>query len=218
MVKAVLFDMDGLMFDTERLAIDAWNYAGKLMGYNITEEIVKKTCGLDIENTKHIFLDCLGQKFDFYACREIRVKYAMKYIAEKGLPIKLGLIDLLSFLKTNNYRTSIVTSTERDKVEYYMNSVNILQYFDELVTGDMVERGKPEPDIYLKAIEAVCVKPNECIALEDSPIGIESAYKAGAKPVMIPDLLEPDEQTNKMLYAILPSLLDVISLLNNQLE
>lgn len=216
MIKAVVFDMDGVMFDTERLVIDAWGHAGKQMGLNITKDFVIKTCGLNIEDTRQAFLGCFGNDFDFYACRRIRIEYMTRYIADNGIPVKPGLIELLDFLQTNHYRMTIATSTEKEKVEYYLRMANISSFFSRIVCGDMIERGKPEPDIYLKAVEVLGVSPGNCIALEDSPAGILSAYSAGTKPVMIPDLVEPDEQINKMLFARLPTLLNVIDLLKKQ--
>jgi HAD superfamily hydrolase (TIGR01509 family) len=216
MIKGIIFDMDGLMFDTERLVIKAWDFAGKQMGYSITKDIVIKTLGLNTENTRRVFIEHLGNNFDFYVFRKIRVDYMTDYIDKNGIPIKTGLIELLDFLKSNHYKMTVATSTEKEKTEYYFKKANISYYFDDIVCGDMIERGKPEPDIYLKASKIIGVAPNECLALEDSPIGILSAYRAGMKPVMIPDLVKPNEETNKILYAKLPTLFDVIELLNNQ--
>ena len=216
MIKGIIFDMDGLMFDTERLVIKAWDFAGKQMGYSITKDIVVKTLGLNTENTRRVFIEHLGNNFDFYVFRKIRVDYMTDYIDKNGIPIKTGLIELLDFLKSNHYKMTVATSTEKEKTEYYFKKANISHYFDDIVCGDMIERGKPEPDIYLKASKIIGVAPNECLALEDSPIGILSAYRAGMKPVMIPDLVKPNEETNKILYAKLPTLFDVIELLNNQ--
>ena len=216
MIKGIIFDMDGLMFDTERLVIKAWDFAGKQMGCSITKDIVIKTLGLNTENTRRVFIEHLGNNFDFYVIRKIRVDYMTDYIDKNGIPIKTGLIELLDFLKSNHYKMTVATSTEKEKTEYYFKKANISYYFDDIVCGDMIERGKPEPDIYLKASKIIGVAPNECLALEDSPIGILSAYRAGMKPVMIPDLVKPNEETNKILYAKLPTLFDVIELLNNQ--
>lgn len=216
MIKGIIFDMDGLMFDTERLVIKAWDFAGKQMGCSITKDIVIKTLGLNTENTRRVFIEHLGNNFDFYVFRKIRVDYMTDYIDKNGIPIKTGLIELLDFLKSNHYKMTVATSTEKEKTEYYFKKANISYYFDDIVCGDMIERGKPEPDIYLKASKIIGVAPNECLALEDSPIGILSAYRAKMKPVMIPDLVKPNEETNKLLYAKLPTLFDVIELLNNQ--
>jgi len=216
MIRGIVFDMDGLMFDTERLVIKAWNFAGKQKGYNITEDIVVRTLGLNAENTRHIFLEQLGNDFDYDAIRRVRIDYVTDYIEKNGIPIKTGLTELLDFLKSNHYKMTVATSTDKEKAKYYFQKANISNYFDEIVCGDMIERGKPEPDIYLKASEIIGVSPDECIALEDSIMGILSAYRAGMKPVMIPDIVKPNGEISKILYANLPTLLDVIKLLNNQ--
>jgi len=214
MIKAVIFDMDGLMFDTERLSLDGWSHAGVQLGYDIKKDVVIKTCGLSNENTKRVFLKNFGNDFDYDASRKIRTDYMMKYIIDHGMPVKPGLMELLEFLRSNHYKMAIASSSEREKVEFYLKTANISGYFDKMVTGDMIKRGKPEPDIYLKAVEILGVAADECIALEDSPLGILSAYRAGIKPVLIPDLVEIDEQTEKIIYAKLTSLSDVIDLLN----
>ena len=216
MIKGIVFDMDGLMFDTERLSAEGWAFAGKQMGLDITENIIVKALGLSIENTKRVFLNELGEAFDFSAARKIKVDYMTSYIENNGLPMKTGLIELLDYLTVNHFKITVATSTERERAQYYFDKAGISKFFDKIVCGDMIERGKPEPDIYLTASGIIGVDPYECLALEDSPMGILSAYRAGMKPVMIPDLLQPDEGTNRLLYAKLPTLLDVIELLSIQ--
>lgn len=216
MIKGIAFDMDGLMFDTERLAVEGWTFAGKQMGINISEDIVIKTLGLNIENTKHVLLNNLGEAFDFSAARKIRVDYVTSYLENNGIPIKMGLIELLDYLYSSHYRITVATSTERERAQYYLNKAGISKFFNKIVCGDMIEQGKPEPDIYIRASEIIGVPPHECLALEDSPLGILSAYRAGMKPVMIPDLIQPNEEVNNLLYAKLPTLFDVIKLLSVQ--
>jgi len=216
MIKGIAFDMDGLMFDTERLAVEGWVFAGKQMGLNISKDIIIKTLGLNIEDTKRILFNNLGEAFDFSAARKIRVDYVTSYVENNGIPIKTGLIELLDYLYSNHFKITVATSTERERAQYYINKAGISKYFNKFICGDMIKRGKPEPDIYLRASEIIGVNPYECLALEDSPLGILSAYKAGMKPVMIPDLLQPNDETNSLLYAKLPSLFDVIELLSIQ--
>lgn len=216
MIKGIVFDMDGLMFDTEHLVAKGWAFAGKQMGINITEAMAIKTLGLNAGDTNRVLIQELGEAFDLSATRKIRVDYVTSYIEDNGIPMKTGLFELLDYLKMNHYKITVATSTERDRAQYYFNKAGISKYFNQIVCGDMIERGKPEPDIYLRASEIIGVNPNECLALEDSPMGILSAYRAGMKPVMIPDLLQPDEETNSLLYAKLPTLLDVIALLSIQ--
>lgn len=216
MIRGIVFDMDGLMFDTERLVIKGWDFAGKQTGYNISEEIVIKTLGVNAEDTRHIFLEQFGRDFDYDAIRKIRIDFVTDYIEKNGIPVKTGLIELLDFLKANHYKMTVATSTERERANYYFRKANVSDYFDDIVCGDMIKRGKPEPDIYLKACEIIGLPAEECLALEDSTTGILSAYRAGMKPVMIPDIVKPNEETCKILYAKLSTLLDVIELLNNQ--
>ncbi len=213
MIKAVVFDMDGLMFDTERLVRIAWDHAGRQMGYDIPSDLFSLTAGMDIPNTRRIFVQRLGGDFDFFACRKLRVDYMMQYILDHGLPVKRGLYELLDFLKGNGYDMAIASSTEADKVEFNLAKAGVSHYFSHLVCGGMVPRGKPAPDIYLKAVELLGLEPGECIALEDAPAGILSAYRAGLRPVMVPDLVEPDEATDRILYAKVSSLSDVVGLL-----
>jgi len=216
MIKGIVFDMDGLMFDTERLVAKGWAFAGKQMGLDITEAMAIKTLGLNAGDTNRVIVDELGEEFDLTATRKIRVDYVTSYIENNGIPVKTGLFELLDYLKMNHYKITVATSTERDRAQYYFNKAGISKYFNQIVCGDMIERGKPEPDIYLRACEIIEVNPTECLALEDSPMGILSAYRAGMKPVMIPDLLQPNEEINGLLYAKLPTLLDVIELLSTQ--
>lgn len=216
MIKGIVFDMDGLMFDTERLAIEAWTFAGKQIGLNITEDMVIKTLGLNTEDTNRVLIEELGTDFDLSATRKIRVNYVTSYIENNGMPVKTGLIELLDYLNRNDYKIAVATSSEKETALFNFNKAGISKFFDRIVCGDMIEQGKPEPDIYLRASEIINVDPSECLALEDSPTGILSAYRAGMKPVMIPDLLQPDEGTNRLLYAKLPTLLDVIDLLAGQ--
>lgn len=152
---------------------------------------------------------------DFNALRKIRVDYVTDYIEKHGIPLKTGLFELLNYLKSNHYKITVATSTESEKARYYFENAGIANYFDGIVCGDMINRGKPEPDIYLKASEILGFSPNECLALEDSPSGVLSAYRAGMMPVMIPDLIQPDEETRKILFAEMPTLFNVIGLLNN---
>ena len=216
MIKGVVFDMDGLMFDTERLAIEAWTFAGKQIGLNVTEDMVVKTLGLNTEDTNRVLIDELGTDFDLSATRKIRIDYVTSYIENNGMPVKTGLVELLDYLNRNDYKIAVATSSEKETALFNFNKAGISKFFDKIVCGDMIKRGKPEPEIYLRACEIIGIDPSECLALEDSPMGILSAYRAGMKPVMIPDLLQPDEGTNKLLYAKLQTLHDVIELLSVQ--
>lgn len=213
MIKGVVFDMDGLMFDTERLSRDAWIYAGEQIGRDITEEICAITTGLNAEDTKKAFMSYFGEDFDFSTARNIKLDYMFKNIEDKGMPVKTGLPELLEYIEQNHYKVTVATSSDRKRAEYYFEKANISKYFNEIVCGDMIKHGKPAPDIYIKACEILGLEPSECIALEDSLLGIISAHSAGLAAVMIPDLIQPNENIDKLLYAKVPTLLGVPDLL-----
>lgn len=214
MIKGIVFDMDGLMFDTERLSVRAWSFAGAQAGYRITEELVARTIGLDLSISRRIFKECLGEELDFDALRKIKIGYSKDAIEKYGMPLKPGLRELLRYLKNNGYKAAVASSTEAARVAYYFEKAGITGFFDGVVCGDAVQNGKPAPDIYLRAGELLGLPPAECLALEDSPAGIVSAHGAGMKPVFIPDLVASDETAEKIAFAKLGSLFDVISLLD----
>lgn len=210
MIKAVIFDMDGLMFDTEHLSVQAWQYAGKQLGYDITEQMIYETFGLSEENARFVYEKYFGEKMDYRTMLKERIQYAQNYIIQNGIPIKKGLLELLNYLKQNQYDMTVATSSTKERAYHYFHLGGIEHFFHKIVTGDMISHGKPEPDIYLKACEILSKKPEECIALEDSYNGIIAAYRAGVLPIMIPDIMKPDIEIKKLLFAELSSLTDVI--------
>ena len=214
MIRGVVFDMDGLMFDTERLAQQGWSYAGAQAGVDIPIELIRSIVGLDAEGSKRVFLDALDLDLDFAAFRKTRLDYVKDYIEEHSVPQKPGLVELLEYLRCHQYRIVVATSTESARANYYLEKTGLGHFFDSIICGDSVVTRKPAPDIYLKACESIHTNPGECLALEDSPIGILAAHRAGMKPVMIPDLVQPDEETKKLLFSQLSTLLDVIDLLD----
>ena len=137
-----------------------------------------------------------------------------KYISEKGIDTKPYAEYLLKYLKDNGYKTAIATATALERTEKYLKQVGLYKYFDKIICASMVKKGKPEPDIYLKAAESLELMPCECIALEDSKNGIISASSAGCKTVMVPDLDGPDEEILSMTYSVAANLKEVINLLN----
>ena len=132
------------------------------------------------------------------------------HIAQHGVPVKAGVRELLAFLRESGISVALATSTARPLAEKYLRQTEIIGYFDQIVTGDMVKNGKPAPDIYLMACEMLGTAPAEAIAVEDSYNGIRSAHAAGMIPVMVPDLLVPTAEMQALSGAILPSLTDVI--------
>ncbi len=200
LIKGVIFDMDGLMLDTEKLLMRFWIQSAKEHGFNMKPEHVLSIRSLAGEYAAPKLQNIFGEGFNYHLIRNRRIELMKKYIEENGVEKKPGLDILLKYLKNNSYKTAVATATEKSRADVYLKSVGIIDYFDKFVCNAMVEKGKPAPDIYLKACEELSLKPCQCIALEDSPNGIASAYNAGCLAVMVPDLSQPDSETQKMLY------------------
>lgn len=210
-IKAIIFDMDGVMFDTERLYEEAFAMIAKKWGYEseVTEEFIKSFKGKKKEAIKVMYKTLLdkvsvertGKEFDADEHIKQVLEYLDNYIENNGMPIKNGLIELLQYAKINNIKIAIGTSEKFERVQFYLNKANINKdIFDAIICGDMVEKGKPAPDIYLKACEKILVNPENTIVCEDAPNGILAAYSAGTKPVMIIDLIEPTHEVKKLLF------------------
>ncbi len=179
MLNDAIFDMDGLMIDTEKLLVKFWRQSAREFGYNMTVQNVLDIRSLSRKYAVPKLRGIFGEQFDFEGVRARRIEQMNAYIDEHGFEVKKGLFELLDYLRSHSFKIAVATATDRKRTEMYLNRINALDYFDEIVCGDMVKNGKPEPDIYLTAAEALGLRPNECAALEDSPNGIISAKRAG---------------------------------------
>lgn len=208
-MKAVIFDMDGLMFDTERVFIGAWDYAGEKMGLGKAGYMLFRTLGLNTQGSNQQWRMEFGEDVDTDAMWAYSKEYMDDYYSKYAVSVKPGLYDLLTYLKCQGYKLAVASSTKREKVEKHLCSTNVRHYFDVVIAGDMVEKSKPEPDIYLMAAAALGVKPEECYALEDSRNGLLSAHAAGCKAIMVPDLWQPDDVVKQFILGPFESLLQV---------
>lgn len=213
MLRGVIFDMDGLMFDTEALNMRSWMEAGRKFGYDITEDMIHAHIGANLARTRELMAEHCGADFPFDDVRAERIRLSFDYISENGMPEKSGLNELLSWIDANGIKSAIATSSERSFVDYYLSHSTITHKFDAVVTGDMVKRSKPAPDIFLKAVEELNLTPADCVVLEDSHSGIRAAHASGARPIMVPDLLPPVPEIASLAYRVVNSLNDVIALL-----
>lgn len=212
-IAAVIFDMDGLMFDTEALNLRGWVAAAKKHGFEISESVIHRHIGANLTATRRIMEEQMGPSFDFDAVRADRVAYSFGEIEKHGMPEKPGLRELLKWLREQGIPTALATSSERRFVEFYMAHSNLGHPFNATVTGEQITRGKPEPDIFLKAAELLGVRPEGCVVLEDSYHGIKAAHAAGMRPIMVPDLLPPTPEIEPLLYRKADTLADVIPVL-----
>ncbi len=208
-MKAFIFDMDGLMFDTERVFIGAWDYVGEKMGLGKTGYMVLRTLGMNTEACNQVWRDAFGDDVDIEALWRYSREYMEDYYSRYTVTAKKGLHDLLTYLKRKGYKLAVASSTKRAKVEENLVSAGVRHYFDAVIAGDMVENSKPAPDIYLRAAEAIAVPPESCYALEDSRNGLLSAHRAGCRVIMVPDLWQPDDVVKEFILGPFDSLLEV---------
>jgi len=199
-MNAVIFDMDGLMFDTERLCMRAWDYAGERMGVGKAGYMVMKTLGMKHTRAMEIWREEFGEAFDEPALDDYTKEFVTDFYSKNKVPVKKGLYSLLEYLKGAGFKLAVASSTTRNGVLRNLRSAEIESFFDVIISGDMVQNSKPEPDIYLKACEALSEKPENCYAIEDSRNGIHSAASAGCKTIMVPDLWQPDQETEALLF------------------
>lgn len=214
MIRGVIFDMDGLMFDTERIYQDAWLEAGRRLGAPITADVVLRIRGRNIPDSRRLFAEMFGSSVDYDAVRAIRVQLSDEYIAKHGLPPKPGLYELFDELERRGIGTALATSTVREKAMHYLDLASLRGRFTASVCGDEVTLSKPNPAIFQRAASLLDVPCAECMVLEDSPNGIVAAHRAGARPVMVPDLTQPDGELRALCAAVVPALSDVIPLLD----
>lgn len=211
-VKLVIFDMDGLMFDTEMMYLKFAPEAAKKLGYDISEDILKKTIGTNHQWAFEILKSEGYQDFPFKEFWNILDEVYSNYFDEEGVPIKKGLIKLLEHLKKNNIKMAVATSSRREKAERLLTESKVRDYFSLITCGDEVVNAKPDPEIFLKTADKLGVKYEECLVLEDSLNGIRAAKSADMIPVMVPDMIEPTEEIKKLIYRKYNNLEEVIQI------
>lgn len=207
--ELIIFDMDGLMFDTEKISFISWRDAAARYGYQIDDNIFRKTIGANLISTKDIYIKHFGISFPIEEIISERVRISEALIKLKGLPIKKGLYELLDYLSQSNIKKAVATSTSRNRALNLLKLAGIDNNFDYVLCGDEIEKSKPDPEIFLKVSDKLGCSPNKCLVLEDSEAGIEAAHKAGMFPIMIPDIKEPNELTKTLIFKKMDNLLDV---------
>ena len=209
--QAIVFDMDGVIFDTERLVIEFWKEVAKKHNIPNIEHTCIQCLGTNRVRTREIFLENYGADFPFDPyCAEVTELFNTHY---KGVPLptKPGIRELLNYLQEQDIKVGLASSTAQHLVRDEIGTAGLLPYFQTLVCGDMVEHSKPAPDIFLKACEILNADPTKSIAIEDSFNGIRSAHCAGMTPIMVPDQVQPTDEIRTLAFHVMPSLLDVLN-------
>ena len=217
-LSAVLFDMDGLMFDTEPLALVAWRQALAERGYSLTDELGLEMLGRTTEDTRLILRKALAADLPFEALFQRKKEIVGEHVAQHGVSAKPGLVELLAWLSSRHVATAVASSARRDDVSAKLARAAVPHRFDALITGDQVQNGKPAPDIFLAAARQLGVAAPACVVLEDSEAGIQAAHAAGMRPVMVPDLKPPSPETARLAFRICASLREVQVLLEQEAE
>ena len=213
-IKAVLFDLDGTLTDTEKYYQIAWPEALAHFGYEMSSEKPLELRSLGRPYAVEKFKEWYGEDFDYWQVRNYRKEIVEEILRKDGIPLKPGAKETLQWLRNHNIFIALVTANDKERAERYLKKIGLFEYFNAVICADMVERGKPAPDIYRYACEQLKLSPCETYAVEDSPNGCTSAYEAGCNVIMIPDLTEPDEELKKKLYKRLDCLFDITKLFN----
>ena len=214
MIKYIIFDKDGTLLDTEPIFKRAWVEVGEKWGLENIAEMYPSIMG---NNDEFI----IQKLYAIYPDKDCRAYYNERMdrimeLLEEEIPLMTGCKEILEFAKANGIKIAVATSTTLKKAEKNLKKVGIWHYFDVIVTGDMVERSKPAPDIFLEAGRRIGASKDECIICEDSYNGIKAAHASGMRPIFIPDMLKSTEETDKLAYKTCTDLFDVIELIKNE--
>jgi HAD superfamily hydrolase (TIGR01509 family) len=214
-IKLAIFDMDGLMFDTEVISLNSWLKVSQVHGYDLSKDVILELVGRNKIDGGKVMRNHLGQEFPYEKIYDDRVIDSEEFVLNNGVPIKEGLLELLDTLDNMGIKKAVATSTSRNRAEVILGKAGVLQRFDTIVCGDEIKRGKPDPDIFLKACGKIGVEPGSAIVLEDSEMGLIAANRAGIKCILIPDIKEPSQENEKLAYKRVKSLLNVIEMLQD---
>ena len=202
----MMFDMDGLMIDSERVTFEGYQHILSKKGKTITEDFYITLLGKPIKGIFQRFYDVYGNDFPIESVITDVHQYMAERFETEGVPLKTGLVELLKYCREKGYRTIVATSSNRNRVDTILKSADIEQYFDDSICGDEVTKGKPDPEVFLKSCMKLGVNTDEAVVLEDSEAGIQASYAAGIKVICVPDMKQPEPEYAQKTFMIVTDL------------
>ena len=215
-IKGVLFDMDGVIFDTEKAYLDTWTKVFKSYGYDLKKETYISIMGTGRENAVRTFKNAFGDDIPMEEMYKDKDRILKEIIEAGKVPLKDGAIEILTYLREKNIKIALATSARMWRAETQLNLAGIKNMFNEIVCGDEIKNLKPNPEIFLKAAEKLGLKPEDCIVIEDSPAGIQAAHNAGTYAIHVEDLKKADDTIKKYCKANFKNLIEIIDYINKQ--
>ncbi|MVX63579.1 HAD-IA family hydrolase [Clostridium chromiireducens] len=214
-IDAIIFDMDGVLIDSERISFQCYKEVLKEYKYEIAEEFYVKFIGRNVDGIKLVMLEEYGSDFPFDEIYKKKSELAHKTTNENGVKIKTGVHELLDYLNKEKFKIAVATSTRRQRALELLEEAKIKEKVNSIVCGDQVKNSKPDPEIFLKAAEELDVDPKNCLVIEDSDAGIMAAHSAGMTGIHVPDMKVLEEETKKLAFKICEKLIDVKELIKN---
>lgn len=212
-IYGLVFDMDGLIFNSERVVQRSWDWAGEVLGYEKFGDHIYNTIGFNVKRREEYFRQNVCADFPMEKFTLLTRKRYHEIVDTEGLEKKPGVEELLEYASAQGYKIALATSSRKAHASEMMEQQGLMQYFDGAVYGDMVTAGKPSPEIYIKACREIGILPENGLALEDAPAGIKSATAAGMRGIIIPDLVQPNEEIMGMVWHRYDTLFEVLDLL-----
>ncbi len=213
-VRAVIFDMDGLLLDSETLAMESLVSAGTALGYDIPYSFCRRMIGMPADTCREMVLSTYGRDFPLQQYFQVHEEHLRQLVDGGRLGLKKGVVELLDYLDRHGIPRAIATSSSRSRTDHHLDLVGLTARFDHIVTRDDVSKGKPWPEPYLTAADKLGVPPAECLALEDSYNGVRAAHAAGIRVIMVPDLLDPIEEMHEKALHVVEDLHRVVDYLD----
>jgi len=208
--RCVIFDMDGVLLDSEIAILEQWMKIEKKYGLDGIVDVHRECIGITEAVTVEKVLDRFGRDFPYHRYRDEAYESLRRDTAVSGMPVKAGAHELLKWLKENGFKLGLASSTRSEIVKEELTQVGLLKYFDRVVGGEMAERSKPDPAIYLKCASLLDISPEDAIVIEDSYNGVRAGNSAGAAVIMVPDLLKPTDEMKEKASMIMGSLDEVL--------